>query len=49
MPHWLCNQLLKAYHKKDLRQIRYLNDCWFFYRTKGMDREDAALIYSRNS
>ena len=34
MPQWLCNQLMRAFQKKDRRQIRLLNDCWFFYRTK---------------
>ncbi|WP_199624132.1 cortex morphogenetic protein CmpA [Paenibacillus alkalitolerans] len=35
MPQWLYNQLMRAYRRKDRRQIRLLNDCWFFYRTKG--------------
>ncbi|HZG76348.1 MAG TPA: cortex morphogenetic protein CmpA [Paenibacillus sp.] len=34
MPQWLLNQMMRAYRKKDRRQIRLLNDCWFFYRTK---------------
>jgi hypothetical protein len=34
MPQWLCNQLMRAFQKKDSRQIRLLNDCWFFYRSK---------------
>ncbi|TVX95965.1 cortex morphogenetic protein CmpA [Cohnella terricola] len=34
MPQWLCNQLMSAFQKKDLRQIRLLNDCWFYYRAK---------------
>ncbi|HIW32294.1 MAG TPA: cortex morphogenetic protein CmpA [Candidatus Paenibacillus intestinavium] len=33
MPHWLRNQLMKAFLKRDRRQIRLLNDCWYFYRT----------------
>jgi hypothetical protein len=33
MPQWLCNQLQRAFQTKDLRQIRVLNDCWFFYRS----------------
>ncbi|WP_154666042.1 cortex morphogenetic protein CmpA [Paenibacillus pinihumi] len=37
MPQWLCNQLMRAFIKKDRRQIRLLNDCWFFYRTKSAD------------
>ncbi|HBS44037.1 MAG TPA: cortex morphogenetic protein CmpA, partial [Paenibacillus sp.] len=32
MPQWLCHQLMKAYYKKDRRQIKLLNECWFFYR-----------------
>ncbi|OXM13138.1 cortex morphogenetic protein CmpA [Paenibacillus herberti] len=34
MPQWLSNQLMRAFQQKDLRQVRLLNDCWFFYRTK---------------
>jgi hypothetical protein len=34
MPQWLCHQLERAFMKKDRRQIRLLNDCWYFYRTK---------------
>ncbi|MFC6652943.1 cortex morphogenetic protein CmpA [Paenibacillus rhizoplanae] len=30
MPQWLRQQLMKAYFKKDCRQIRLLNECWFF-------------------
>ncbi|MBP2000572.1 hypothetical protein J2Z69_001603 [Paenibacillus shirakamiensis] len=38
MPKWLCNQIMRAFHKKDQRQIRLLNDCWFFYhRENGQD------------
>lgn len=32
MPQWLVNQLQRAFKLKDLRQIRVLNECWFFYR-----------------
>ncbi|MFD2670793.1 cortex morphogenetic protein CmpA [Marinicrinis sediminis] len=32
MPNWLCKQLEHAYRMKNLRQIKLLNDCWFFYR-----------------
>lgn len=31
LPQWLSNQLMRAFYKKDLRQIKLLNDCWFFY------------------
>lgn len=34
MPQWLCNQLIHAFQKKDRRQIKLLNDCWYFYRNK---------------
>jgi len=34
VPQWLCNQLMRAFNKKDRRQIRLLNDCWFYYRAK---------------
>ena len=37
MPLWLQNQLSKAFQRKDVRNLRMLNDCWFFYR----DRIDA--------
>ncbi|MFP4976037.1 cortex morphogenetic protein CmpA [Paenibacillus sp. CN-4] len=32
MPQWLCQQLMKAYSRKDRRQIKLLNECWFYYR-----------------
>ena len=32
MPRWLRNQLRSAYNRKDVRLIRLLNDCWYFYR-----------------
>ncbi|WMT39963.1 cortex morphogenetic protein CmpA [Paenibacillus sp. D2_2] len=31
MPTWLSNQIMRAFHNRDRRQIRLLNDCWFFY------------------
>lgn len=34
MPQWLSNQLMRAFQSKNRRQIRMLNDCWFFYRNK---------------
>jgi hypothetical protein len=34
MPQWLCNQMMRAFQKKDLRQIKLLNECWYFYRSK---------------
>ncbi|CAM3486494.1 cortex morphogenetic protein CmpA [Marinicrinis lubricantis] len=39
MPQWLCNQLLRAYLTKDIRQIKLLNDCWYFYRDKYTEDE----------
>ncbi|MFC3343481.1 cortex morphogenetic protein CmpA [Paenibacillus abyssi] len=46
MPQWLCNQLMRAFLKKDRRQIRLLNDCWFFYRTKSQpaDQHSAGFM-----
>lgn len=44
MPQWLCHQLEKSFRKKDIRQIRLLNDCWFFYRTKIIDAKQAFHI-----
>jgi hypothetical protein len=34
MPSWLVKQLMRAFFVKDLRQIRFLNRCWFQYRPK---------------
>ncbi|MBO9608360.1 MAG: cortex morphogenetic protein CmpA [Paenibacillaceae bacterium] len=34
MPQWLCNQLRRAFLGKNRKQIRLLNDCWFFYHTR---------------
>ena len=34
MPQWLRNQIMQAFYKKNLRQIRLLNDCWFFYHNR---------------
>ncbi|MCS7464070.1 cortex morphogenetic protein CmpA [Paenibacillus doosanensis] len=42
MPQWLCNQLMRAFHNKNRRQIRLLNDCWFFYRTRRTDTEESS-------
>ncbi|WP_238192246.1 cortex morphogenetic protein CmpA [Paenibacillus sp. L3-i20] len=39
MPQWLCNQLMRAYQQKDRKQIKLLNDCWYFYRTKQGSKE----------
>ncbi|WP_156889711.1 cortex morphogenetic protein CmpA [Paenibacillus harenae] len=39
MPQWLCNQLMRAFQKKDRRQIKLLNDCWYFYRNKQGPKE----------
>lgn len=40
MPQWLCNQLMRAFQKKDRRQIKLLNDCWYFYRSKQSPKEE---------
>jgi len=36
MPHWLKNQLMKAFQRGDKRKIRLLNDCWYFYRAQAI-------------
>ncbi|WP_281890048.1 cortex morphogenetic protein CmpA [Paenibacillus sp. YYML68] len=41
MPQWLCNQLMRAFYNKNRRQIRLLNDCWYFYSTRKSDSEPA--------
>ncbi|AWB43823.1 cortex morphogenetic protein CmpA [Paenibacillus sp. CAA11] len=41
MPKWLCNQMMRAFYKKDRRQVRLLNDCWFFYYNRRSDTQDA--------
>lgn len=38
MPQWLSNQLMRAFLKKDRKQIKLLNECWFFYRTNPQAR-----------
>jgi len=38
VPQWLCNQLQRAFQRKDRRQIRYLNECWFFYQNHRRDK-----------
>ncbi|QAY68162.1 cortex morphogenetic protein CmpA [Paenibacillus protaetiae] len=43
MPQWLCNQLMRAFQKKDSRQIKLLNDCWYFYRSKQNHGESEKL------
>ncbi|MDO7907273.1 cortex morphogenetic protein CmpA [Paenibacillus sp. JX-17] len=38
MPQWLSNQLMRAFNRKDRRQIMLLNECWYFYRQTPSDR-----------
>lgn len=42
MPQWLCNQMMRAFQQKDRRQIKLLNDCWYFYRTKQSPNEHSS-------
>lgn len=42
MPQWLSNQLMRAFQKKDRRQIRLLNDCWFYYRSNPEPAKNSA-------
>jgi hypothetical protein len=39
MPQWLCQQLMRAFHSKNRRKVRLLNDCWFFYRDRFPETE----------
>ncbi|WP_110945328.1 cortex morphogenetic protein CmpA [Paenibacillus phocaensis] len=40
MPNWLSNQIMRAFNKRDRRQIRLLNDCWFFYYSRRTTHTD---------
>lgn len=40
MPRWLRNQLQRAFQSKDIRQIRVLNECWYFYRSGTENKAD---------
>ncbi|WP_110933754.1 cortex morphogenetic protein CmpA [Paenibacillus bouchesdurhonensis] len=44
MPNWLSNQMMRAFHKKDRRQIRLLNDCWFFYYSRHKTSNETSQI-----
>ncbi|MFX3632136.1 MAG: cortex morphogenetic protein CmpA [Candidatus Pristimantibacillus sp.] len=46
MPQWLCNQMMSAFQKKDRRQIKLLNECWYFYRNRQgpKDQENSSEI-----
>ncbi|WP_248928715.1 cortex morphogenetic protein CmpA [Paenibacillus hamazuiensis] len=46
MPQWLCNQLMRAFQNKNRRQIRLLNDCWFFYRTRKTGSAEESSLQS---
>lgn len=37
MPQWLKRQLKRAFNGKNTRQIRLLNECWFFYKEKNRE------------
>ncbi|MGP4074035.1 cortex morphogenetic protein CmpA [Piscibacillus sp. B03] len=37
MPKWFKRQMLNAYANKDIRQIKLLNQCWFFYHSKNLE------------
>lgn len=44
LPKWLSNQIMRAFHKRDRRQIVLLNDCWFFYYNRqGANNESSNL------
>ncbi|GGG14358.1 cortex morphogenetic protein CmpA [Paenibacillus aceti] len=44
MPTWLSNQIMRAFHKRDRRQIRLLNDCWFFYYNRQWTNADQTQL-----
>ncbi|AZK48333.1 cortex morphogenetic protein CmpA [Paenibacillus lentus] len=44
MPNWLSNQMMRAFHKKDRRQIRLLNDCWFFYYNRRNTNNETSKV-----
>ncbi|GIP39940.1 hypothetical protein J31TS4_32200 [Paenibacillus sp. J31TS4] len=49
MPQWLCHQLMRAFQNKNRKQVKLLNDCWFFYRTKQAAwREQETSLSSRS-
>ncbi|WP_242403774.1 cortex morphogenetic protein CmpA [Paenibacillus pini] len=33
---------MKAFHKKDRRQIKLLNECWYFYRNAPQEHNSDA-------
>ena len=37
---------MRAFQKKDLRQIRLLNDCWFYYRARPEKTKEAGSAQS---
>ncbi|WP_223069087.1 cortex morphogenetic protein CmpA [Paenibacillus caui] len=46
MPKWLCNQIMHAFYKKDRRQVRLLNDCWFFYHNRRTDSNPSEEVHA---
>ncbi|WP_343843152.1 cortex morphogenetic protein CmpA [Salinibacillus aidingensis] len=39
MPNWFLKQMQNAFRKKDIYQIKMLNQCWFFYRRRFVHNE----------
>jgi hypothetical protein len=48
MPIWLQNQLMRAFMRRDKRNLRMLNDCWFFYRDKTDAAKEVAIAVDVN-
>ena len=48
LPRWLRNQLMRAFHSKDRREIRFLNQCWFTY-TKQEQKKDPSSTEEKTS
>ncbi|WP_112179736.1 MULTISPECIES: cortex morphogenetic protein CmpA [Paraliobacillus] len=38
MPNWFKKQMSDAFQEKNLRQIKILNQCWFFYLDRRISR-----------
>ncbi|WP_099093058.1 cortex morphogenetic protein CmpA [Paenibacillus yonginensis] len=46
MPKWLCNQMMSAFYKKDRRQVKLLNDCWFFYHNRKSEPGSSEALHA---
>ncbi|WP_157404707.1 cortex morphogenetic protein CmpA [Shouchella shacheensis] len=44
MPTWLRKQLRRAFIEKDRRQLKVLNQCWFYYKNSN----EKNLLYRKH-